>query len=165
MATLAFLALGIILTLIASIWHVAPLVHNLPPSFDLYSTEYVAADIRAPTAVGWKLRLIARIIVSSPLGDLLARALLAKNGVPQLVDFAEEISKDIENDHPNGKEYIIDEPPLIRLSPADYAWHEDAAKAEPEEAAKRLKAHMPNIQNNETCESNTKRYNTIYQLI
>ena len=160
-ATLALLALLIFLTLIASMWHVAPLVHNLPPSFDLYSTEYDAADIRAPTAVGWRLRLITRIIVSSPLGDFLARALLVKNGVPQLVDFAEEISKDLENDHPNGKEYIIGEPPLIRLSPADYAWHDDAARAEPKEAAKRLEAHS--IQNNETCDSNTKKkYNSIY---
>ena len=158
-ATLALLLL-IIMTLIASMWHVAPLIHSLPPSFDLYSTEYVAVDIRAPTAVGWKLRLITRIIVSSPLGDLLARALLVKNGVPQLVDFAEKISEDLENDHPNGKEYIIGEPPLIRLSPADYAWHEDAARAEPEEAANRLEAHS--IHNNETCDSNTKKYNSIY---
>ena len=148
-------------TFIASIWHVAPLVHTLPPSFDLYSTEYVAADIRAPTAVGWKLRMIARIIVSSPLGDYLARALLVKNGVPQLVDFAEEISNDLENDGPNGKEFIVGEPPLIRLSSADYAWHENAAKAEIEQAAKRLEAHS--VQNNETCDSNTKKkYNSIY---
>ena len=144
---LALLALLFTLAFIASIWHVAPLVHSLSTSFDLYSAEYVAADIRAPSAVGWKLRLIARILVSSPLGDVLARALLVRNGVPQLVDFAEEISADLENDRPNGKEYIIGEPPLIRLSPADYAWHEDAAKDEPEEAAKRLKAYK--IRNNE----------------
>ena len=97
-ATLALLALLLVLTLIASMWHVAPLIHSLPPPFDLYSTEYVSADIRAPAAVGWRLRLITRIIVSSPLGDFLARALLVKNGVPQLVDFAEKISEDLEND-------------------------------------------------------------------
>jgi len=154
------LLLLVSVALIAFTWHVAPLVHTLPTDFDLYSKDYVAIDIKAPTAVGWKLRIITRIIVSSPLGDYLARALLVKNGVPQLVDFAEEISKDLENDNPNGKEFIVGESPLIRISHSEYAWHEDAASAEPIEAAKRLEAY--NIQNNDRCELNSKKYNSIY---
>mmetsp|Transcript_37674 Transcript_37674/g.82693 ORF Transcript_37674/g.82693 Transcript_37674/m.82693 type:complete len:495 (-) Transcript_37674:674-2158(-) len=154
-----------LLSIIAvSVWEVAPLVRTLDTtcgtasssaSFDLYSTEYRSIDIRAPVASSWRLRLAARLLVSSPLGDYLARKLLVRNGIPALVDFAHVIQTD-KSGRPNGREFVVGGDPLIRLNETEYEWHTAAASVEDDAAAKRRNIHIRDKK------KNGSHYNSIY---
>ena len=149
----------------ASLWEVAPLIRTLDTastasssssSFDLYSTEYESLDVRAPVASSWRLRLVARLLVGSPLGDYLARRLLVRNGVPALVDLAHVIQND-KSGRPNGREFVVGADPLIRLNETEYGWHTAAASVEDDAAAKRLKKYSRGKK-----EKKGSPYNSIY---
>ena len=80
----------------------------------------VASEIQAPRLhKWWQLTIVSRILASSPLGDFLVRRLLIKNGILDLVEFANLI----QNENELGKEYGMGEP-IIRLSREQYEWHQ-----------------------------------------
>eukprot|EP00957_Ditylum_brightwellii_P140671 10715470-Ditylum_brightwellii.AAC.1 len=126
-----FLSIAVIILAIftASVWEVAriePKLRTADGIIDIYSSLYDVStgNIAAPVAVSWRLQILVRLMISSPLGGYLIRGLVEKNRVNELVELASAIQDD-EGDY-SGKEYGLDFP-IVRLTKEDYDWHVDAA--------------------------------------
>ncbi len=110
----------------------------------------VVSEIQAPRLYKWwQLTIVSRILVSSPLGDFLLRRLLIKNGILDLVEFANLI----QNENESGKEYGLGEP-IIRLSREQHEWHQMQASIMNKSNGNNshyVKSNIPLFQESTTC--------------
>ena len=142
-SAIAVAILGVFAT---TLWHVAPYqrcIFEEPPSLaHLFGTQraYDTQVVTAPVLANpWILSLVTRILVSSPLGDWLTRAMLDENCVSGLIELAHDIHmadpsllpSPLENPTNvnvlSGKEFGLGEP-FVRLSRQEYDWHVQQAK-------------------------------------
>lgn len=119
---------------VSLVWEVTPYSRTLN-AIDVNENVYNVKLVEAPSVSNpWIIQIVARIFVSSPLGDWLVRRLLDKNGVPSLMELADALqSNDATVQHlpgtsKSGKEFGMGEP-LVRLSSEDYKWHVQQAAA------------------------------------
>ena len=128
---------AVIVVLAASLWEVTPYrrflpIHDNPDA--LYRAMYDTSLPMAPVVSHpWLLSILARVIVSSPLGDWITRRLLDDYHLSNLIELAEALHASDPTGYDrnevqmiSGKEFGLGEP-LIHLSSEEYAWHEAQA--------------------------------------
>ena len=120
---------------VALLWDVTSFNHSLSKNGtagDSHTLPYASYTIKAPVASSWRLRFLARIVVSSPLGDWFSRKILDRNNLGELVELANILQNDVGTD--SGRQWGLGEP-LVRLSEEEYQWHVAAWAKEKEERA------------------------------
>lgn len=135
---------------------------------DIYSPVYNLRGVSAPlVSTSWKLRVVSRIILSSPLGSVIARRIFDRNNVQSLIELADAIQNDDEQgsgNNDNGREFALGTEPFIRLNEEQYEWHVSAAASEGERIQQRQQAQTnssSNNNNNSDEDNRRRRYNSI----
>ena len=93
----------------------------------VFDSPYDIQDMQAPAASGILLTLIARVIVTYPLGDWIVRYVMQRNGVPSLIELALAIQQTVaQEERTSGGEWGLSDPHVV-LSIDEYQWHDEAA--------------------------------------